>query len=263
MKVNATVWYLVLSQAFLNVAAAAAVMVTPNHQSILRDQPILQVSTKTHDRQLIYDKLQQSYQRLFGLNSNHHAVLHLSNSDSINNERSCLENSNIKYYLKNVQLVNQDFEASECRTNLNNQYQSILQPTFNVHQFVHFSSTDQIMNQLQSNLIVEFAHHDKLQQFKFFQFQDLNYDLQCLVDYNQLMQVKLRENLLEANLEIVIEVADTCGFQKINDSFDGIVLESLKINIPINGTFYCHNGRSSTCTRVNANYKNSRFKLIS
>ncbi|EMG46077.1 hypothetical protein G210_3693 [Candida maltosa Xu316] len=175
--------------------------------------------------------------------------------------RTCIESSSIKYYIREIKLAERVFIASECRTNLNPRFQSILQPTNNIHNMI-LRDEDGIDSQLKASLMDEFSSYHQFKDYKFNDFNNnLNYDLQCAIDYQQLMQVNFRETVIEVNLERKINVADACKFNKINPNFQGTSFDYVITYLPVNGTFYCHKGRSTTCNRTIAESRNARYKL--
>lgn len=225
--------------------------------SKIPERPILKISTKTHDRHVIMDAL-QDVADIISLTPTNNARLQHWTTDSM---RTCVENSNIKYYLRSVKLTDRLLEASECRTNVNYNYQSILVPSPNIHVLL-LQQNDPIDIKLVSNLMEYFGNFEQFKEFNFNDFHDLNYDLQCVINYQELMQVRFKETILEVLLEKKVEVDDHCDFRIMNHRFPGYHYDQVIVNLPINGTFYCHHGKTKTCNRTIAEYKNSRYKLI-
>lgn len=227
----------------------------PNPSKI--DRPILKISTRTHDKLIIINNLQEIANNIsVGMTS-----YEKFNRLSFNEMRECVEGSCIKFYIREIKCTDRTFIASECRTNLNARFQSILQPTTNIHNLI-LRDEDSLDTQLKTNLVDHFSSFRQFKEFKFNDFNNnLNYDLQCLVDYQLLMQVHFKQTVVEVNLMRTTEVADACQFDKINPNFDGLRLVYTTTYLPVNGTFYCQKGKSQTCNRTIAEFKNSRYKL--
>ena len=79
---------------------------------------------------------------------------------------------------------------------------------------------DSLDTQLKTNLVDHFSSFRQFKEFKFNDFNNnLNYDLQCLVDYQLLMQVHFKQTVVEVNLMRTTEVADACQFDKNQPQF--------------------------------------------
>ncbi|RCK63825.1 hypothetical protein Cantr_10710 [Candida viswanathii] len=237
------------------IHAVFAVLPDPNPSHA--DKPILKVTTKTHDKTIMINTLQEVANNISVTTMKHPGITRWATTDM----RQCTEGSNIKYYIRLIKLSDRSFIASECRTNINPRFQSILQPTHNVHNLI-LRDEDAIDSQLKANLMDEFSGYLQFKSVKFNDFQkNMNYDLQCVIDYQQLMQVKFKETVVEVGLEKKIEVADDCHFNQINANFRGTSSDFVTTYLPVNGTFYCQKGKSPTCNRTIAETKNSRYKL--
>ncbi|KAG7660678.1 uncharacterized protein J8A68_005795 [[Candida] subhashii] len=234
---------------------AKTLAVVPDHRDL--DKPILKVSTRNYNKQIIIEALQDVANKVTLSPSN----LSRFQSWTIESERTCIENSNIKYFLRTIKLTDKIFEASECRTNTNPNFQSILQPSPNIHNLL-LRNPDPVDSQLITNLMDHFGHYEQFKDYKFNDFNNLNYDLQCVIDYQELMQVGFKETIIEVTLERKVEVDETCQFKRLNPQFPGFSYDHVPVHLPVNGTFYCHKGKSKTCNRAIAEYKNSRYKLI-
>lgn len=245
-----------------------------HNPTLLNDRMILKVASSTHDRSVIYDNLRQAYTVMFPLDSHDHSqqqflekLIHNINIEKSedareNDERLCIENTNIKYFLKSLSLIEKEFEGSECRINFSHKFKSILSPTYNIHRLIHEESSDRIQKELELNLVEMLKKIPKLSGFTLNDFDNLNYDLQCLIGYQDLCQVKLKESVIEANVEKVVSIPPSCGFNKFDEAFSGQFSEYLVLNTPINGTFYCRPGRSATCKATIAESDNSHYKLF-
>lgn len=220
---------------------------------------MLKINSHNYNERLIYEKLQHAYESAYSLPSTH-AKLYLGDPA---NYRACLRETEIKYYIKNFDILERQFEASECRINLNNDYQAIISPTINYESFLP-ETIDPVSKHLENKFIEKLDHFQIpfLNKIDFYSFYDLNYDLQCLIDYQEIGQVKFNQKFLRVSMEEIYEIPDSCGFQNIDKEFTGKFNELVQIDIPINGTFYCKNGRSSTCKKAAAEYNNPRYKLF-
>ncbi|CAI5757092.1 unnamed protein product [Candida verbasci] len=228
---------------------------SPHPSSLTK--PILKLSTKTHDKQIIIDALLDVANKI---SSSSHDLTRFQQLVNEHN-RQCIENSKIVYHINTIKLGHKIFEASECRSNLNHKFQSILKPSDNIHNLI-LQSDSNIDLQLKMNLVDEFINYEQFKEYKFNDFQNLNYDLICLIDYQQLMQVGLKQNVLEVNMERNVQVAPNCQFNMINPNFKGYMIDyETTTNVPLNGTFFCHKGKSLTCNRAIAVSTGSRYKL--
>lgn len=237
------------------IQTAIGVLPDPNPSHL--DKPILKVTTKTHDKTIMINTLQSVASNISVTAMSHVGVAKWSSTDM----RQCIEGSNIKYYIRLIRLSDRDFIASECRTSINPRFQSILQPTNNIHNLI-LRDDNAIDSQLKANLMDEFGGYYQFKSIKFNDFQNnMNYDLQCVIDYQQLMQVKFKETVVEVNLEKRVEVSDDCHFDKLNPNFQGTSVDYVTTFLPVNGTFYCQKGKTYTCNRTIAETKNARFKL--
>lgn len=216
--------------------------------------PLLRVSTRTHDRSTISNYLQKAYLQLLPQGS--------ETSKRHNLERSCLESTNIKFFLKSLNLTSREYEASECRTNLNSRFLLIVQPVLNIHKEI-FAVEEPVLRELEIELIEQFQYHANLRDFEFYRFDGLGYELECSTGYQELVQVKLNATIIVATFDQVTEIPPVCEFENLLSEFGGKVNEKITIVIPMDAQFYCHNGRSSTCKRMSAEYKNPRYRLPS
>ncbi|KAI3405667.1 hypothetical protein KGF56_001685 [Candida oxycetoniae] len=238
----------------------------PSHNPLKEEIPIFKITAKTHDRNTISDFLQQVANKITNSPTNLSKFKAWSTSSnngaSLNNdaEKQCLEDSSIKYYIRSLTLTDQIYDASECRINMNPRMQSIIQPTYNVHNLI-LRENDTIQTQLKYVLVDEFNRYEQFKDYKFNDFENLNYDITCLIDYQQLMQVEFRETLIEVGLERRVEIDNSCEFNKLNLQFTGTAIDYVTSHVPLNGTFFCRKGRSSTCNRSIAESKNARYKL--
>lgn len=226
-------------------------------------EPIVRISSKKFDRLSIIKMLLQCYEKMFPA-ANGHAPMHLGSGGwVVNDERSCIQDTEVSYYVKSIALNSKEYEASECRINLNQRYKAIVSPSLNIHEYIHMKD-DSVLAHVESTLIEKFATMPKLSEFKWYQLSDLNYKLQCLIDYQDIGQVKLKEDIVEVELERVFDIPHSCGFNRYqkNDQSSIRFTDTQTVQIPINGTFYCRNGRSSTCNRSKADFLYPHYKLF-
>lgn len=196
------------------------------------DHVLLELTSSSHGRDVIYNEL-----------------------NSVEEDRECIEKSRIKYYLKALSLGKDEHEASECRLNLSQRFHSIVTPEPQIHQLVH-NETNRLMMELETKLVSRMKTLPNMQSYEFYNFEDLNYGLQCSCGFQELCQVKLQENVVEAVIEKVVEVSPACG-PRVKGRVERILL-----NIPLNGTFECQSGRSPTCKRTTAKTTNAHYKII-
>ncbi|CCG20575.1 hypothetical protein CORT_0A01840 [Candida orthopsilosis Co 90-125] len=228
------------------------------------EHAIFKITSHTHDKSTIIGFLQDVANKIAvspaHLNRFHQWTTSLSSSTLTKEDKQCLDNSVVKFYIRSLKLTEHIYEASECRINLNPKMQSILQPTPNIHNLL-LGDNDMLEIQLKYVLMDEFNRYQQFKDYKFNDFQHLNYGLACIIDYQQLMQVELMETVVEANLERKVEVDEACGLNALNQNFIGTAIDYITTHVPINGTFYCKKGRSSTCNRAIADSANARYKL--
>lgn len=239
-----------------NPASKAQISLTPWFSG---EPPVLKITGHTYDKTVIYHRLQKAYETCFNLDKNNHAKLYLGNSED---ERKCIEKTQIKYYIKTLGFGTKEYEASECRINLNPQYQVIINPTLDVR--LVYNEDDPVINQLKNNLIGRIGrlNNPDFSQLQFYDFDHLSYKTDCLIDYQDIGQIKFKELHLNFNIQQVMNIPSECGFQKIDKEFDGTFIQNLNVQIPINGTFHCKIGRSSTCKKSFAEHSNNRYKLL-
>lgn len=224
-----------------------------------QEQPVLKISGNNYDKAVIYHQLQTAYENKYTLAPDNHAHLYLGNLET---ERQCIEHTVIKYYIKTLEFTNKEYEASECRINMNPQYQVVITPTIDL-EFLH-NEPDPVIPHLQSKIIekVSTLNIPRLSNIQFYDFGYLNYDLQCNIDYQDISQIKFDELNLKVTLQQIMTIPEQCGFDRIDKDFDGEFMQMVDLEVPINGTFYCKNGRSSTCKKAFAERSNPKYKLF-
>lgn len=225
-----------------------------------QEQPVLKVNHKSHDRAIIFQKLHQAFENMYKIPSNNHAKLYLGDKDT---ETKCIKDTEIVYFLKLFDFKEKEYEASECRININSQYKVLLSPTENFNQFLHYND-DPTSKQLESNILQRINRYKiaKLSSLDFYNFNSLDYSLECLIGYQEIGQVKMKELNLEAKLQQIIQVPESCGFQKFDKDFEGEFADVISVEIPINGTFYCKYGRSNSCKKGTAEIDHPRYRLF-
>lgn len=225
-----------------------------------QEHPLLKVNLAHYDKSIIYYKLQQAFKEKYPIPGNNVAKLYLGDTT---HETACLRGTEIIYFLKNIDTITKYYEASECRINMNSQYQVILSPTDNIQQYLH-RVEDPVMKSLELKLIEKFNqfHIPTLLNLEFYDFDHLNYEIECLIDYRDIAQIKMKEYNLQVEFQQVVKVPDECGFKKFDPNFDGTYASNIIVDIPINGTFVCRQGTTSTCKKSKAQYSNARYKLF-
>lgn len=255
------------------VAGVVGVVLAFTNPTLLNDKLILKVDSASHDRAVISDYLQEAYIKKYAKHQAEHlqlandfisflSIQEVNSEQRELNERNCIGNTRITYYLKSLHLIEKEYEASECRINLSNRYKSIVSPTEGIHETIHSKSNDKISQQLEYNLVEKLQSLPQLKKIDLYNFRELDYQLECLLEYQQLGQIKLKEKLIDATLEKIIEIPKDCGFNRFDDGFDGQFSELVNIFIPSNGTFVCKLGRSATCKSDIAHSSNTRYKLL-
>lgn len=229
----------------------------------LGQKPILKVSVRTHDQGLVTSMLYDAYSEAYKLKeeSNGNYITNFSSlALQYSADKYCVENSAFRYYIKSFRVEQKEYPASQCALNLSPKFSSIVMPEPEFHKFVH-GTTDLLSFELETRaqrFILELESFD----FKFEQFDDLDYDLECIAGYYELMQVIYNEKVLTVNLEVQVSVPPECTFSKLNSDFDTTFDKSSRtLTIPMRGEFYCQSGSSVSCKKSMANTRNFRYKL--
>lgn len=225
---------------------------------VISQSPFYKVTTATHDRSTVTSFLQQAYRSILGDGNPLKASPELS---LLTRERLCYEHTTILFYVKALNLVTKDDTALECRTNLNSKFSSVVRPIPNVHEQLFFLS-DALEKQLEEALIERFLYYPHLKNYQFSNFTGLDYDMECLAGYQELMQVRLKTQAIEAEVEQVIQVPPVCEFAMVKQNYEGESRLNLKLVLPMNSELYCRKGRTKSCNRISAEYKNSRYKVV-
>lgn len=238
-------------------------IVTIVHGLIVSQKPIHKVTTKTHDFKMVSTMLYEFYSDAYKLRDNTNQN-YISNFDSIalqyTSDPYCVSKSHIRYFIKSFSLVHHEYPASPCNLNLNTRFAEVVSPTPSFHNSVHGS-----VNRLSSELLQKSQSYiEELPDFEFhfYDFADLNYDLQCAAGYHQLMQVMFQEKLLQVNLQVLVTVPEQCTFSKLNPEFLTVFEGATTVvQLPLTGVFFCQFGRSASCKKTVANTNNPRLKL--
>lgn len=230
----------------------------------LGQKPILRLSVKTHDREIIKSMLHDTYNEVYKLNPQV-SENYINNFSSLalqyTADSFCVDNTVIRYYIKSFGVQFREYPASPCALNLNSRFSSVLLPTPDFHHTVHGTS-DLLSAELETRAeryILDLPSFD----FEFDQFDDLDYDLECDSGYRELMQVMFKEKVLTVNLQLEVSVPDHCTFSKLNPEYDTKFDKKFQeIHIPMTGEFYCHSGSSVSCKASMANTRNFRYRLF-
>lgn len=226
-------------------------------------KPILKVSTRTHDTDLVTSMLYDAYSEAYRMteDSNENYITSFSSlALQYSADKYCVENSAFRYYIKSFTVEHMEYPSSQCALNLNTKFSSIILPEPEFHKFVH-GTPDLLSFELETRAqryILELDSFD----FKFNQFDDLDYDLECSSAYYELMQVMYKEKVLTVNLEVHTSVPSSCTFAKLNPEFDTLFDKaSYTLHLPMTGEFFCKSGSSVSCKMSMANTRNARYKL--
>lgn len=218
------------------------------------DRLVMKMTVATHDRKTIVDSLQAAYSLLFphGVLASTHDVI-----KRMDNQRQCLENTSVKYYLRSMKPATRQIQASECRLNLSRKFKAVLVPSFSVHETLSMHSETKDLE----TRVIDIVQHDPQLHLSFYHFDDLNYNLQCYLEHHEVGQVKLLLRVVETTLEKVVHVPPACGFTHVQPLFDGQYAEPVVFDIPMNGTFVCDFRRSDVCNAQSAETSNAHYKL--
>lgn len=227
-------------------------------------KPILRLSVKTHDREIVRSMLHDAYVEAYKLNprvSENYITNFSSLALQYTADNFCVENTVIRYYIKSFRVESKEYPASKCALNLNSRFSSVILPEPDFHNTVH-ATVDLLSAELETKAeryILELPSFD----FEFDQFEDLDYDLECDSGYRELMQVMYKEKALTVNLQLDVAVPQHCTFSKLNPEFDDRFDKMFQeIQIPMSGEFYCQSGSSVSCKASMANTRNFRYKLF-
>lgn len=221
-----------------------------SYRTSLKNFEVLRITSKTHHDSVILKELSLAHNS-FPLGP--HSTC-----------RECIKESVITFHILNLQLVNEEFEASECRVNTKDSYYAIINPIPHIHLKIHEDITKQYpsyFKEIEDRIIKKVEDFPTLD-LEFYDFENLNYFLECPIDYFEIGQIKLKQVSLEATLEKNVKMASSCGFSVSDSEFDGSITTSVSLKIPLNGSFHCVNGRTSTCKRSIAQVSNARYRLL-
>ena len=217
----------------------------------MKNSNILKVSAHSHSPTLIEDLLREVYHELFPL-ANYVPT------------RSCVTGTSITYQYKSSEYIYIDHPASECRLNIDSQFLAVIKPKDSVHYQINKDNVlDLVLQEVQDAMVYRIRNSADYD-INFFNFDNLNYNLECAIDYYEIGQVMFREQCLKVTLEKNVQIGPECGFGSFsNNDDDESCLKSYEyINIPINGTFYCAAGRSASCKRSTAVTKNAHLRNV-
>lgn len=230
----------------------------------LTQKPLHKISVKTHEESLVSSMLYAFYTDAYNRNAKPSSS-YIANYNSIalqyTSDPYCVESSSIRYFIKSFTLGHNEYPASMCNLNLNNRFVSVVTPFPEFHETVR-GTLDQIPAEL---LSLSRAYIEDLPDFsfQFYDFQNLNYDLECNNRYFELMQVMYLESVLEVNLQVLVTVPSKCSFKLLNADFDTIFDKgSTEVQIPVSGEFFCQAGKTPYCKKDNALKKNLNVRLF-
>lgn len=226
--------------------------------------PVHKVTTKTHPNEIVGALLFDAYSAVYQLGPDPNPT-YITNYKSVallySGRQSCLDDAAIRYYLQNATLRHKEYPASECTLNTNNHYRAVVTPTPNFHLSVH-GTQGRLEDELtyKTQLYLEDVSQCR---YEFYNFSSLNYDLECTSNYYELMQVSYKETIVEATLRVAVTVLEECPFSDLNPNFNTeFDAQTQTVVIPVNGTYYCHSGRSPTCRMSLAHTQNARYRLF-
>lgn len=222
-----------------------------SYRSSLKNFEVLRLTAKTHHDSVILQELSLAH-------DSKHSLAPYTTS------RKCIQDSIITFHIKDLKLVDEEFEGSECRLNTKENYQVIVSPIAQIHLKLHqdmFRQKPSHYKDIENHIIEKVENYPKLD-LPFYDFESLNYDLECPIEYFEIGQVKLKQLSLETTLEKNVKMSPSCGFSVSDPDFDGSITTLETLKIPINGTFHCVNGRTSTCRRSIAQVSNARYRLL-
>ncbi|CAK7897278.1 hypothetical protein CAAN3_03S05116 [[Candida] anglica] len=218
------------------------------YRTTLKNFEVLHVSTKSHHDSFVIQELSQAHDSLFPL-------------APYSASRKCISDSTITFHVHDIRLVYDELEASECRLNTNEKYLAIITPTPQIHLKIHEEFEPNLLHkEIEDNIIEKFSNFPALD-LPYYDFEHLNYDLECSISYFDIAQVKLRQLSLEVTLDKSLKIAKSCGFRIIDPEFRGALTSVEKIKIPINGTFHCVDGRTPTCKRSIAQVSQAHYRF--
>lgn len=215
------------------------------HLVVAAGQLLLTLSTKSHGRLAILNMVHQTYNTFI---TNPPLVLG-------SNEKLCLENVRVDFVLGLANYSKAVHAASECRINMSLRFRAVILPTFNIHDVVH-RNQDPVDAELSSVILQRSADEGVVLEP---QFDDLNYGHECAIEFQDIAQVVLVENVIHAEIQSFVEIPPQCMF---GNEKKQIFIDSRFVDIPLNGTFSCRYGRSPTCKRNIADSSSPRYRLI-
>lgn len=227
--------------------------------------PVNKVTTRTHDRSVVSALLYDIYSMVYNLNPRPNPN-YLVNFESLALQYSgsdqCIHETAVRYYLSKLELKTKEFPASECRVNMNEQFQLAVCPQPNFHLLLRGKP---LLLEAELNwklqLYVEQLDNEVVKGLRFRDCENLNYDLSCAANYYELVQVMYEELVLDATLEVKALVPEKCSFELVNSKYATEFTYTKSVLIPVNGTFVCKHGRTPTCRMSTAVSKNARYKL--
>lgn len=208
-------------------------------------QLLLKITTKSHSSILILNLVGDKYNKFVS-----NSALMLGPE-----RKACLDNVVVKYHLVNTTIGLQMHAASECRINMSLRFRAIIRPTFNIHDLVH-RHQDPIEAELSALVLAKMNEAEKKIEPRF---DDLDYTHECPIEYQDIGQIMLAETIVRATFQVYFDVPPACQF---GNSKTQTFLETQQVVIPLNGSFICQYGRSSTCNRRTSISSSPRYRLI-
>lgn len=236
------------------IFATPSIQSATSYRTTFKNYEVLRVTSKSHHDSIIFKEIASAHQSMLPLSP-------------YTASRQCVQNSYITYHTKDLQMIYEDLEASECRLNINDKFLAIINPTTQVHLKLHeemLRKRNPLLTEIEQVIMFKFEDYPNPKfHIPFYSFNDnqLNYDLDCPIKYFDIAQVKFRQLSLEVKLEKSIKIAPSCGFKFLDPEFDGSFSSIEVLNIPINGTFHCVNGRTSTCKRSIAQVAQAHYRI--
>lgn len=206
---------------------------------------LLSLTTHSHGRSAILNIVHETYSKFIG-----HTALALGSK-----ERNCLDNVRVTYHLLGANYSQVEYPASECRINMSLKFRAVVLPAFNIHSIIH-RHQDPIDVQL-STIILKLSAANGIPHKPLFDSLDLGHE--CVIEYQDLGQVMLVETVIQATLETSVTIPPQCMFGNPENQ---VFLDTKVLNVPLNGTFTCKNGRSPTCNRIVADSSSPRYRIM-
>lgn len=217
---------------------------------------MLKISTHTHPRRLVEGLLSetldeiQAKSRLPPEEYARHKRAFLSKDD-------CISKSSIKYSFMSAALFHSNYPASECRLNVDEHYITVISPAKDFFETLPHNDSE-----LYDELFGGIKHELQEAQVPV-EFEDMEMPsrFQCAGSYYQLTQVIYRQTLVHGTLTKVVLVAPSCKLTLFDSSLKDTYTTAVTVDIPVNGTFLCSQGRLPTCSMSKATTKSPQLRF--